>query len=436
MPMRTAEMRSGDPRRRELMPLCKVWDADYPWDVRVEKVCRSLGREHEVHLVSRNTMRRSTYERLDGLHVHRLPSVPWLPNGVNATMNFPAFFNPVWIRAIWQTVRRSRARVLLVRDLPLALTSLLVGRVCQIPVVLDMAENYPAMIQDVWDSGRARTGDRLLRNSRLVRLVERIAVRKADHILVVVDESRQRLMEMGVPSSKMTVVMNTPELDRAERNWESSGGFRSRRPEELVLMYLGILEVARGLGTVILAMREVRRQLPRARLVVIGSGRDAGLLRQQTQAAGVADCVEFRGWVEYREALACLSSCDIGLVPHHATANWHTTIPNKLFDYMSLGKAVIVSNAKPTERIVTEERCGLVFRDRDASALAEAIVALGDASIREKCGSRGREAVRRRYNWESDERRLLGAIQHVTARNGFQGQEQRNGPPTQAKERI
>src|SRR5947207_7527055 len=114
--MRTAE--------REKVPLCKVWDADYPWDVRVEKVCRSLGREHEVHLVSRNTKRRSTYERYDGLHVHRLPVVSWIPDRLNAAIGFPAFFNPLWIRAIWRTARLCRARVLLVKGLPLAPTSM------------------------------------------------------------------------------------------------------------------------------------------------------------------------------------------------------------------------------------------------------------------------------------------------------------------------
>ncbi len=406
------------------MTVCKVWDADYPWDVRVEKVCRSLSLEYEVHLVSRNTRRRSTYEWNDGFHIHRLPVVAWVPERLNAAMGFPAFFNPLWIRAIWQTVRRCGARVLLIRDLPLALTSLLVGRALGIPVVLDMAENYPAMIQDLRDSRRARTGFRLVRNPRLIRLVERMSIRHADHILVVVDESRDRLLKMGVPASKMSVVMNTPTLDRWRENGLKDDGRRSlRHPDELIIVYLGVLEVPRGLGTAIRAMREVRRQLPRARLVVIGSGRDEGRFREEARSAGVTDCVEFRGWVEYGEALAYLSRCDVGLVPHHVTESWQTTVPNKLFDYMSLGKPVIVSNARPTARIVTEEGCGLVFPDRDAAALAEAMIAMGDPTIREACGRGGRDAIRRRYNWEADERRLLGAIRHVRAPNGFRGQE-------------
>jgi glycosyltransferase involved in cell wall biosynthesis len=63
---------------------------------------------------------------------------------------------------------------------------------------------------------------------------------------------------------------------------------------------------------------------------------------------------------------------------------------------------------------VTEERCGLVFRDRDAQALAEAIVALGDPAVRAACGQQGRAAIRERYNWEADERRLLRAIRQAS----------------------
>ena len=393
------------------MTICKVWDADYPWDVRVEKVARSLGREHEVHLVCRNDKRRPTYELRDGMHIHRLPAMSALPDRPHAIAGFPAFFNPLWIRAIWRTARLHRAQLLLVRDLPLALTALFVGRVLGLPVVLDMAENYAAMIRDLRDSRPDRTGFRVVRNPWLVRIVERLAVRHADHILAVVDESRDRLMELGVPEARISVVMNTPSLER----WRTLQQRVDQRPplrvrDELVVAYLGVLEAPRGLGVAIQAMRDVRRRMPRARLVIIGAGRDEGRFRAEADRAGVADGVDFLGWMDYEDALTYLSRCDVGLVPHHVTESWQTTIPNKLFDYMSLGKPVLVSNARPTERVVREEGCGLVFPDRDASALAEAIVALGDAAVREACGRRGRDAIRRRYNWEADERRLLTAI--------------------------
>jgi len=394
--------------------VCHVWDADYPWDVRVEKISASLGREHEVHLVCRNRQRRPVYELRDGLHINRLPRLPWLPHRLQGAAGFPAFFNPLWLHAIWRTARRQRADVILVRDLPLALTAVVAGRLLRIPVVLDMAENYPAMIQDVWDAGRARFGDRLVRNPRWIELVERLTVRLVDHVIVVVDESRDRLARLGVPDSKMTIVMNTPSVDRgrgAEREHTavSAGG----ATDDLVIGYLGLLEAPRGVGTALHALREARRRVPRVRLIIIGSGRDEAMFKEEARALGVTDCVDFLGWLDYRDALAALRRCDVGLVPHHATASWQTTIPNKLFDYMSLGKPVIVSSARPTERIVNEERCGLVFADQDPRSLAAAVVAMADPAVREACGRRGRDAIERRYNWEADERRLLAALRGV-----------------------
>ena len=42
------------PERR--LRIVMVWDGDYPWDVRVEKVCTTLiASGHEVHLVCRNS---------------------------------------------------------------------------------------------------------------------------------------------------------------------------------------------------------------------------------------------------------------------------------------------------------------------------------------------------------------------------------------------
>jgi glycosyltransferase involved in cell wall biosynthesis len=100
-------------------------------------------------------------------------------------------------------------------------------------------------------------------------------------------------------------------------------------------------------------------------------------------------------------------------VPHHATESWNTTVPNKLFDYMSKGKPVIVSNAKPVERIVREEQCGIVFKDRDSEDLARAIVTLKPESIRTAMGQRGRDAIARKYNWAIDEQRLCNALEAV-----------------------
>jgi glycosyltransferase involved in cell wall biosynthesis len=398
------------------MIICHVWDADYPWDVRVEKICDSLIKKHEVRLVCRNSLRRPRYECVNNVHIHRLPCLPKQYGQLNRLIGFPAFFNPVWIYNIWWTVRRTKADVILVRDLPLALTAVAVGRLAGIPVVLDMAENYPAMIRDLWDRQGFSVVDFCVRNPKLVSLVEHISLKLCDHIVVVVEESRDRLVALGIPPSKVSLVINTPTTERLVKTSPLPDSLVPRDGANLVLVYLGLLEWPRGIETAIRAIASVRTKIPGVRLLIVGSGRHERDFHSLVEQLNLQKQVKFLGWLDYAAAIRVIDESDIGIVPHHATESWNTTVPNKLFDYMSKGKPVIVSNAKPVERIVREEKCGIVFQERDSEDLARAIVTLEPESIRTAMGRRGRDAVAKKYNWAVDEQRLYQALETVVDR--------------------
>lgn len=393
------------------MRICKVWDADYPWDVRVEKVATSLTEAgHEVHLVARNNHRLPVRETLPEAHMHRLR--PWrlLGKRLDAMTMFPAFFNPRWVAAILRTAKVSRAEVLLVRDLPLAPTAIWVGRLLQIPVVLDMAENYPAMMRSLWDAGVNRRTDVVVRNPAVVAAIERWVLSRVDHTLVVVDESRDRLRSLGVGTDRITVVSNTPRLSRLDElppRVHSNGN-------QLEMIYLGLLEAPRGIGVLIEAMGKARSAGTRARLTVVGDGRERRKLEERARELGLdASAVRFLGRVPYAEAVRFLQTADVGVVPHAANESWNTTIPNKLFDYMAGGLAVLTSNAKPAARVVREYAAGVVFRDSDAADCADAIKKLADPVFRARCGAGGRRAVAERFHWELDAARMRAAIESV-----------------------
>jgi len=111
-----------------------------------------------------------------------------------------------------------------------------------------------------------------------------------------------------------------------------------------------------------------------------------------------------------------MARADVGVIPHYVTDSWNSTIPNKLFDYMLAGLPVVVSDTRPTARIVRAERCGEVFRDRDVEDLTRCLLALGDQAVRREMGRRGREAVQRHFNWDVDGQRLLDAVETAAQR--------------------
>ncbi|HEX6814809.1 MAG TPA: glycosyltransferase, partial [Gemmatimonadaceae bacterium] len=123
-----------------------LWDADYPWDVRTEKVCATLSSAgHDVHIVARNKAWRHLAERMPEGTVHRMTPWRFVGRRADAALGFPLFCSPRWRGLLDQTVRDVQPRAIIVRDLPLAPTAVSIGRRRHVPVVLDLAENYPAM---------------------------------------------------------------------------------------------------------------------------------------------------------------------------------------------------------------------------------------------------------------------------------------------------
>ena len=390
-----------------------VWDADYPWDVRVEKICATLASAgHDVHIAARNVRRDPIVERLAEGTVHRMPPIRWAGRAADSALGFPAFFNPRWLSLLDRTVRRVRPDVVIGRDVPLAPTALWAGHRHGVPVVLDIAENYPAMLRMVFDAGVHRITDHLVRNPTAAGLVERYSLTRADRVIVVVEEMAERLVRMGIPGDRIDVVSNTPPRSRAEGEPD-----RRRRPagQPLGLVYLGHLEVPRGLIEMVDAVAILRREGFPVRANIVGKGRDAQLFKDRAREQGLTEAeVSFLGYVDRDAALRAVQEADIGVLPHHVNEQWNTSIPNKLFDYMAVSLPVVTSNPGPFERITRETGAGEVFQAGDAASLAAAIRRLSDAELRESYGAAGRRAILDRYNWEHDAAVLMRGLDRVT----------------------
>ncbi len=388
-----------------------VWDADYPWDVRTEKVCRALVEAgHPVAIAARNSAWRPIDEVLPEGRVLRMRPLRRLGQALDRQLSFPAFFNPRWISHLIDAARQHGADVVMVRDLPLAPTALWVARHLGLPVVIDMAENYPAMIRDNWRTGRAKPLDALVRNPSLISMVERFVVPRMDHVITVVEESSDRVEGLGVPRSRITCVSNRPPAARVHASIPK----RSTTSGAVRFTYLGLMEMPRGIIDVLEATAALSRESMPLEVDLIGDGRDLELFQSRARALGLAaPAVRFLGRLENREALRMLATADVGLVPHHADESWNTTIPNKLFDYMAAGLPVITSDAIPAARVVRETGAGLVYRSQDPADLARCMRACSDPELRARLGEAGRRAVQTQHNWEADTAALLDVVTTV-----------------------
>lgn len=394
------------------MVITFIWDGDYPWDIRVEKVCETLIEQgHEIHLVCRNTSRKPLEDKYKGLFLHRLPYLPKFLGKFNDAFTFPAFFSPLWLFRILTVTLKNRGDLIIVRDLPMALAGIfiskLTGRLC----VLDMAECYPEMLRCTWKFEGRSFRNYFLRNPSMADAVERLVMKHIDQVWVMIEESEDRLLSMGVAQEKIKVVSNTPIVSRFENHSKIL-----EKKDKLKLIYVGLLNPSRGLDTTIKAVSKYVKKNPNFEFTIVGRGKAERELKELVETLNLTDYVSFLGWVDNTEVPRLISEADIGIVPHHKCSHWDNTIPNKLFDYMASEKAVIVSNVDPMARIVEEVNCGLVYRDYDEEGLSKVIDALSEVEVRQSKADAGRKAIINKYNWSKEEVVIQDAISNIELR--------------------
>ena len=384
-----------------------IWDADYPWDVRVEKICKALMKNgHDVHIAARNLKRLPVYERAEGLHIHRLRT--WRNEKLNYTLSFPGFFSPIWKRFLDNVIRENSVELIIVRDLPMALAGIWAGRRNGIPVVFDMAEDYISMIRSAWRHGRFKALNLFVRNPYLAKSIEGYSIRKAGHILVVIDEAREVVLRAGGSLEKLTIVRNTPSINKSRKCEIKMNEQLEHIRDRFSAVYSGGVQLSRGIQTDFDSIEDLIKEIEDFLFVIVGDGKAREELEKLMKKKGLERHVLWAGWVDHERMFDYIRMADVGLIPHFVSDHTNRTIPNKIFDYMACGLPVVSSDAIPMKRILDQERCGITFKSGDAKDLAKAILEVKRSAV--DYGGNGIRAVRTRFNWKEDEKELMKVI--------------------------
>ncbi len=106
-----------------------------------------------------------------------------------------------------------------------------------------------------------------------------------------------------------------------------------------------------------------------------------------------------------------------GLVTLHPVINYLDALPIKMFEYMAAGIPVVVSDFPLWAGIVKDAQCGVCVDPLDPAAIAAAIDELVTyPEHARRMGENGRLAVEKKYNWGTEEQKLLELYQGLTSR--------------------
>lgn len=122
--------------------------------------------------------------------------------------------------------------------------------------------------------------------------------------------------------------------------------------------------------------------------------------------------VDYYGVLPFTKVLHLYQKAKIGVAIHKYTQNVGGKEGSlgilKNFEFMAAGLPIICTDFRVWKKIVEEERCGICVAPHDSEGLASAIQFLLDnPEIATEMGENGRKAVVEKYNWVSEEKKLL-----------------------------
>lgn len=387
------------------MKIGMVVPSQYPNDSRIEREARLLTEAgHQVYVLCVRQQRQLHQETLEQIEVYRVDPPDTFLDRLNRTVYKLLLLDLFWIRKISQFVRQSKVRVIHVQhNLPVVPAALVVGKWYHLPVVFDVHDSWPdAMLS--WDL-ETSWSERLFLSVGRMRWLEKTCAHLVDGLVIAVEDYRSYFRDAySVPAEKPVFLPNVPDMEWL-RSQPVGPMVQSAFADCYVILYYGSFGFHRGLDTAIRAMRQVRQEIPNARLVLVGPGmpdaeaQQVEYLKRVTAEEHLESVVHFAGSEPESCIPTYLTVADVGILLLNRTAHYERSLANKLFAYMAFGKPMVVTDLRAQAALVKQEQCGLVIPPQDPTALTQAIVWLhNNAKLAAEMGARGRRAVEEKYN--------------------------------------
>ena len=266
-----------------------------------------------------------------------------------------------------------------------------VARLLGIPVVSVMHNNVEQ--------------DGLLRN-----MLDWCTIRAATRLVAVSDEVAQGVLQKYRVESALKVIKNGVDYDEIGKK---SSQLRKNRyafgfsHEHLVIGTVGRLEPVKRYDLLLEGFAAFLEHVPHARLLIVGSGSQESLLRDQAEKRGLLGAAPHVRFVHDSPAYGYYPIMDIFVQTSDKEG-----ISLALLEAMSLGLACVVTHAGTRHPVITHAVDGMVIQSGNPAELAEILAVLGvNQQLRKELGACAQKKVQQEFS----QRAMHAAYSHLFA---------------------
>ena len=264
-------------------------------------------------------------------------------------------------------------------------------------VIYDVHEDYEKKILSRdWIKGSFR---KIISFS--FRMLESFCATTFDYIITADSHTK-----MKFNSNKTEVVANFVPLSFTE-------GLTAKKTDDVFkIIYAGGISKDRGIYVMIETMKYLQNN--NIELHLLGEIDDKELIDN----IKTLRMVKYHGWLPWTAVSQHLLDADVGLIllqPVPAYLYYPGENIIKLFEYMSTGLAILISNFPKLSKFISDINCGIPVDPTNPKEIAKVIEHLyKNPDLKREMGENGKKAILNKYNWDNEQNKLIRLYHEIT----------------------
>lgn len=233
--------------------------------------------------------------------------------------------------------------------------------------------------------------------------MKRRALQKADFLIAISETTKKNAVAANdLDASRVYVLPNA-------LAWAGDGSLTAPPAGGKRLLSVCRLEKNeqyKGIDVALKALPEVARRVPDVSYIIVGGGSDLARHQKLADKLGVADRVEFTGFVSDETLRAYYRDSDVFIMPSAAEGFGFVFL-----EAMYHAKPVIAANSGATPEVVRDGETGLLVDYGNVEQLASAITSLCvDSDLRKRLGVAGQVRLQTNFGFDQFKERFSEII--------------------------
>lgn len=247
-------------------------------------------------------------------------------------------------------------------------------------------------------------------------MVEKLAFRLADKIVVNSGAVKNYLIGEKIPAKKIQIIYNGLDLERFSTEKKNKAvicnrlGLPFSENVKFITLVANLRHKVKNQPMFLRAAQKIMQKFPEAHFILAGEGELEKYLENLAKELKIAENTHFIGRCEEIPELLSISYACV-------LTSFAEGFSNSILEYMAAGKPVVATNVGGAAEAIVEGETGfLVSSDNDAELANRLIELLADEDKAERFGKRGREICEAKFSTESQLNETLKLYQKYAER--------------------